>query len=301
MEKLLILIFTLLTGFAKGQTSVYHSFPDSNAAWNFHFESYCFSKGKGDENYSIILSGDTIINSKTYHKLTTPYVKSFSTGTCGGKTTGYKGAIREEKAIKKVFYVSTTDTIEKLLYDFNMNVGDTVKGYIQSFSLPTADIVISIDSVLVGSTYRKRWKINSDYNIQIIEGIGSTYGLFEHSPGSVTDLPDYSLICFQQNGQSLYPNATANCQHITPVYTIDKFSNHINVFPNPSTGYFIIDFNNSEIKEIKLSDLNGNVVLQKKTNKQTQTKIENIKNGTYILTIIDSANRTINRKLKICP
>ena len=74
MKKLLLLFSTMLTLFANGQTSVYHPFPDSNAVWNIHFQLYCFANGTGDENYSITISGDTLINSQTYHKLTTPYV-----------------------------------------------------------------------------------------------------------------------------------------------------------------------------------------------------------------------------------
>lgn len=91
-----------------GQTSIYHPFPDSNAVWNFHIQAYCFQNGDGDENYSIILLGDTIINSQSYHKLTTPFVESYSTGSCGATQTGYKGAIRQDSAAKKVFYVQPT-------------------------------------------------------------------------------------------------------------------------------------------------------------------------------------------------
>ena len=300
MKKLLLLNLILLTLFAKGQTSAYHSFPDSNAVWNFHFQHYCFFNGTGDEYYSITFSSDTLINSQTYHKLTTPFVQSFSTGTCGGIPTGYKGAIRQDTANKKVFYIPPTDTTEQLLYDFTMQVGDTVRGYIETFAF-TTDIVQSIDSVLIGSTYRKRWNINNCYNIQFIEGIGSTYGLFERSPGCITDDAGYSLTCFQQNGQSLYPDTITNCQLITSVNSIDNFSNQIKIFPNPSSSSFTVDFDNADIKEIKLTDLLGNTIFQQQTNKQSQIKIDRLQIGTYILTIIDRKNRTTNRKIISCP
>ena len=300
MKILLLLNMTLLALFANGQTSVYHSFPDRNTVWNFHFQLYCFANGTGDKYYLITFSGDTLINSQTYHKLTTPFVQSFSSGTCGGIPTGYKGAIRQDTAGKKVFYISPTDTTEQLLYDFTMQVGDTVRGYIESFAFPP-DIVQSIDSVLVGSTYRKRWNINNCYNIQFIEGIGSTYGLFERSPGCITDHEDYSLTCFHQNGQTLYPDTTTNCQLITSINSIDNYSNQFKVFPNPSNGSFTIDFDNADIKEIKLTDLLGKIILQQMTNMQTQIKIDNLQGRTYILNIIDRENRTINRKIINCP
>ncbi len=93
MKRHLLLLATLSSLCANGQTSVYHPFPDSNAVWNFHFQWYCFANGTADEYYSITISGDTIIGSQTYHKLSTPFVQSFSTGNCGGSPMGYRGAI----------------------------------------------------------------------------------------------------------------------------------------------------------------------------------------------------------------
>lgn len=299
MKKILLLFSVLLVHFANGQTSVYHPFPDSNAVWNIHYQFYCFSNGTADEYYSITISGDTLINSQAYHKLTTPYVQSFSTGTCGGISTSYKGAIRQDTTNRKVFFVPPSSNTEQLLYDFTMQVGDTVRGYTAPITTQP-DTVQSIDSVLVGSTYRKRWNINTCYNIHFIEGIGSTYGLMERSPGCITDQADYAITCFQQNGQTLYPNTTTNCQLITSVNSIDKILQQVNVFPNPSNGSFTVDYGQS-IKEIQLTDLLGNIILQQQTNNLTKFSIGNLQSGTYILTLIDKDNRTTNRKIISCP
>jgi hypothetical protein len=95
-----LLLFHVLS--AEGQSSIYHPFPDSNAAWNFNFSDYCFSNGTGNENYSIILSGDTSINKRSYHILAVPFIQSFSTGSCTGNvSTGYNGAIRQDIKNKK--------------------------------------------------------------------------------------------------------------------------------------------------------------------------------------------------------
>lgn len=299
MKKNLLLILLLHALFTTGQTSVYYQFPDSNAVWNIHFQLYCFANGTADEYYSITISGDTVINSQTYHKLSTPYVRSFSTGICGGLAAGYKGAIRQDTANKKVFFVPPVSNAEQLLYDFTLKVGDTVKGYTETNAAPT-DVVKSIDSVLVGNTYRKRWNINTCYNIHIIEGIGSTYGLIERSPGCATDQADYSLICFQQNKAALYPIPSPSCELITAVNSTNETSVLINIFPNPSNGSFIVDMNQS-IKEIRLADLLGHVVLQRRTNNLTQLSVDNLQSGTYILTLLDKDNKMINRKIIACP
>jgi len=294
MRKFLLFCATLLTIFANGQTSVYHHFPDSNAVWNFNFILYCMY-GTANQDYSIMISGDTLINSQTYHKLTTPFVQSFSTGTCDEILTGYKGAIRQDTTNRKVFYIPPNNLTEQLLYDFNMQVGDTVQGYIEGYAYEP-DIVQSIDSVLVGNNYRKRWNINTCYNIHFIEGIGSTYGLIQQSPGCITDHADYSITCFQQNGQSLHPDTTSNCQLITSVNTFNPTSNQVKVFPNPSNGFFTVDFDQPlNITEIQVIDMLGNIVNRQKTNNKKTINIDNLLGGTYILTVFDKDNKIINR------
>jgi hypothetical protein len=196
-----------------------------------------------------------------------------------------------------VYYLSPKDSIERLLYDFNMKVGDTVKGYLESWTSP-ADVVKSIDTVLVGKTYRKRWYINSCYGIYIIEGIGSTYGLFELSPGCVTDMANFSLTCFRQNGNTLYPD-TANCRLITSVNHPDNISEQINIFPNPSSGSFTVELTNADIKEILITSLPGNIILKEEVNKQSKITICQLLRGTYILAAIDKNGRVVKKNSKL--
>jgi hypothetical protein len=284
MKKPVLIILLLASLTSKSQTSVYHPFPDSNAVWNFNYDLYCFLDGNSTiENYSIALSGDTVINSQAYHKLNTPFVKTVTTSTCGtGTSTGYKGAVRHDMTNKKVFYISPTDTVEQLLYDFNLQTGDTIMGFLKSFSFPS-DTVESIDSVLVGIDYRKRWKVNSFYPFYIIEGIGSTYGLVELYPG-VTDLPYYSLICFQQNGQTLYPDTTTSCEVILDIKNIPENKLSVSVSPNPfhNSATFIL---NSELvtenAELRIFNAFGESVQQIKINGSAIIHRNSLADGIY--------------------
>jgi len=292
MKKLLLLSVTLLSLFANGQTSVYHPFPDSNAVWNIHFTANCFSNGNGDESYSISISGDTLINSLTYQKLITQFKISFSTGTCFGPAIGYKGAIREDTANRKIFFVPPSQNTEQLLYDFTMQVGDTVGGYIESQVIVSPDVVQSIDSVLVGSTYRKRWNTNSYYDVHFIEGIGSTYGLIAQSPGSgpIADLPEYTITCFQQNGQTLYPDTLTNCDLITSVSSLEKNIIKIKVFPNPSNGKFIIETENMGNIEIEIYNVLAEKISTISHFKQqvlNEIDLSNSPKGIYFIKIYD--------------
>jgi hypothetical protein len=114
MRKILLSFLVSLTFYANAQTSVYHAFPDSSATWNIQHISVC-TMGNSNENYSITISGDTIIQSQTYQKLIIPFVKSNNSGVCDFTTIGYKGAFRQDKINKKVFFIPSGENTEQLL------------------------------------------------------------------------------------------------------------------------------------------------------------------------------------------
>ena len=300
MKKLLLLTFIIITFIAKSQTWVYHPMPESNATWNFQVDAPCFPIISLYQDYSITITGDTIIGSKTYHKLFTPFVWNSYSGTSGCSIAypGYKGAFRQDSIAKKVFYVPY-DTTEYLLYDFNMQVGDTLKGCIASYPY---DTVISIDSILVGSGYRKIWHLNQYQGIYFIEGIGSTYGLTVGSAGNaIGTFPFWGLTCFIQNGSTLYPNTTTSCPLITSINSLEKISNQLSVFPNPSNGSFSIETENIELKEIRISDLLGKEIFHQDKIYQTKTNVDGLNSGTYILSAVDKDNHSINKKIIVLP
>ncbi|MCX6245447.1 MAG: T9SS type A sorting domain-containing protein [Bacteroidetes bacterium] len=291
MKKILLLSLILLAISATAQRSTYHPFPDSNTVWNWHMTVYGFPPT--DNLYSIIFSGDTLINSVNYHKLKTPYVQQ----VMKSGMVGYRGAIRQDAPGRRVFIVPAGETAEQLLYDFNMQVGDSVRGYTET-GLNPLDVVESIDSVMVGTDYHKRWKINTGYDIYFIEGIGSTYGLIEHSPGTIVDWASISLTCFQQDGHTLYPDTLIDCPVITSVKSGTKKSGTFTVFPNPTNGSFHIEFDDPRnIGEIRLTDLTGKIILQQKTKDQARIKIDDLDQGIYFLTVTDKNDRSTTRKI----
>jgi hypothetical protein len=222
MKKLLsslFIVFCLLDYHSSvAQVNVYHPFPDSNAVWcdsvglNQAHTFYC-----GILNYT--LAGDTIVNGIIYHQLN-KQEQSFlvNNSWCYPNMPnpfdkGYVGAIRQDVVHRKVYFLAPSSKVDSLLYDFSLNVGDTLRTYIAQVCLSPV-IVTSIDSVLIGSNYRKRWTINESGCMtmgEIIEGIGSTFGLLyimvsygSNAEGAGEAVSN--LYCFSQNNQSLYPN-----------------------------------------------------------------------------------------------
>lgn len=299
------LFFILLTALGvKSQTPVYHPLPDSNACWNIEMsQGMCFLGGWSVEKYSIFISGDTVINGQSYHKLFTPFVKFENySGYCQQQNfPGYRGAFRQDIPGKRVFFVAPALSDEQLLYDFSLQVGDTVRGYLQQ-AFGSADVVTEIDSVLVGDSYRKRWLINPCYNIHLIEGVGSTYGLLQPSPGCATDMAGYEINCFNLDGESVYPETSTECLLITSTNSQYSDIEAVRIFPNPSNGSFTVGLPKPEnIHEIRIHDMAGNLVFQKQTGNDDSFVVSGLNRGTYIMTIVDKDNRTASSKMIRCP
>lgn len=298
MKHIFICFFFIINLSVSGQTSLYHPFPESNAVWNINFWLNCNWAGIANENYSISFTNDTLINSFVYHKLSTTYIESFSTGSCGsssGPVTIYKGAIRQDTSARKVYIVPANSAVEELLYDFNLNVGDTVRGFTENQGYE--DVVQSIDSVLVGSNYRKRWNINQGYQISIIEGVGSTFGLLEMSPGNVIDAGGYSLLCFSQDGHPLYPDTSIQCSLINSTFIQPFNKKLISISPNPSIGSFKIELYGDEFKSISIYNSIGIPILIFKETVGNSFKIDYLTSGIYTLIAMDKRNNFYSSKV----
>ncbi len=94
------IVFFILLSFAsvsKGQTSIYHPFPDSNAYWNIIVEVYCAPMNSHVfDHHSVEIGGDTLIGRIQYHTFQVPFIKSGSNGVCPYYQSGYKGAFRQD-------------------------------------------------------------------------------------------------------------------------------------------------------------------------------------------------------------
>lgn len=281
--------FTLI-----GQTNTYHPFPTNNAVWNFNANAVCLTGGSTMESFSIIMTGDTTINGITYKKLQTPHVNRNMSGSCAFKNKGYQGAVREDASNKMIYLLKPQETSEQLLYDFNLQVGDSIKGVLD---IGMGDVVISIDSVLVRNSYRTRWNINSCYNISIIEGIGSTYGLVEPTPGCITDMADFSLSCFQEGTQAAYPSSVSNCQTITSLTTNNLNNEPISIFPNPANGEIQLDFKGKRVKEVLLFNILGEKIATREVSSSNLLKIDNLPIGTVMVVTVDEKNQRTYHKI----
>ncbi len=301
MKKLLLFIFISASFHLFAQTNVYHPFPDSNAAWNQGC-TWLVGIPPVPVTYPQVwsLTGDTIISAVIYKKLhSSGYAYYLS--SCCWYYNNYEGAIRQDTTQRKVYYVPKTASNEQLLYDFNLNIGDTLPpAYNNS---PNTNYVSSIDSLLVGTSYRKQFHISligatsswdSNY-VFLIEGIGSTFGLtadlyppFEGGCG---------LGCFIENDSIVYTNPLANCDM---TIGLSEYSNQnilISIYPNPTKGIFTIT--SSEMFKCSVYDVFGREVFpfaNQSIRHSTKLDLSSHSKGIYVVRI-KSEGKITSRKV----
>ncbi|HEX5003512.1 MAG TPA: T9SS type A sorting domain-containing protein [Bacteroidia bacterium] len=259
----------LYTGLASAQSTVYHPFPDSNVVWRqdcgglgFFCNCSC-SNGvcvnKEDRQY--YYGNDTVIGSFTYHKL---IVDNFNVDYWQGPimcspgcvpsdhyysyTANYAGAIRNDSAQKKVYYYEQGSAGEVVLYDFNLNLGDTLP--ITYTNVVALNRVNKIDSVLVGTVYHRRFWLNDismpppgpqdSGFVALIEGIGSTYGLL--TPLLIPFEFECHLACVTVDSTTVYPDASTSCSFITTGIASAPPEIQLSIYPNPVTSESAVEW-----------------------------------------------------------
>ena len=152
----------------KNQQPTYRPFIEDGKVWTYHY----YNDFTGKEFYeSLTVSGDTVINNKSYKKIV-----DVATGRvyC---------ALREEG--RKVYATYPHYSGEKLIYDFGLNVGDAFPLY--EGSDPSAwATVVSVDTIVVGSRAFRALDVRpnntKDWPNWWVEGIGGMYHLTSNSP-----------------------------------------------------------------------------------------------------------------------
>jgi hypothetical protein len=308
MKKLLpIFIFFGLYLNSYSQTAIYQQFPTSNAIWREYSYAYGYQTSSSScSEYQNEIAGDTVVGIYTYHKIWYSgkyYAFSFCHYPSYMYTptyfSYYNGAYREDTLNRKVFYLAPDSISETLLYDFDLNLGDTLpKTYFNTsniyYNYYVTNIVTSIDSILIDGKYHKRFEISSwDWSTffhpyaYLIEGIGSTFGLL----GCLRPDPEIpigsTLLCFKQNGLTVFPDSTYQCDIISSIKDNEIYKEHyIQIFPNPFNLTAEISFlKNYKTIDLTLFDLQGKIIKSKTykdLNKINLDRLE-IENGIYFL------------------
>ncbi len=266
MKTILIIILMFIGLLSYGQMT--EMIVDTNKLWSNLFSTHT---GGPPPYYKITtfvkFSGDTLINSIHYKKVLT---------TQDSLQSDYivSGYIREDST-NKVFHRTSHDSTIRLLYDFNVKVGDTINIGWNYF--PMEFVVDTVDSIFIYNKYLKKIVL-SEYGggipEQWIEGIGSLCGVLKSGYSCLIGTID-ELLCYFENDTLKYSNpGYPNCYYNTVgVNNLFPIELEVYLFPNPVTSTskltieniqhrsYTVDFFNIMGKKIKSFVLSNNELL----------------------------------------
>jgi len=267
MKKNILTLLAIITvQILFSQEYKYVSFPDSGAIWSevYYYPEPAWPdtvlKPPSYERFTVN-GEDTIINEISYKKLYMFYDSVFDKSTAT-----YVGGIREDEN-KRIYFKGDTvihyfkpeidypDYKEIVLFDFSVNVGDTISG--GNYPDVVWLVVSSIDTIQIGDNLRRRINFHTrEYTW--IEGIGSLRGLLFTLGGIPTcGAPYNDLICFKQNDEVLYFNNDYSECFPTGIKTRKNSYFDIKVFPNPSNENIMFSFGKQKIERIQINDSMG--------------------------------------------
>lgn len=295
----LIFIFLITSCFiSKGQTT--NSIVDTNRLWSVKYNS-CESPYPYFDNYFCKFSGDTLIALQHYKKVFT----SSDTTLINWSHHGY---IRED-SIKNIYYRNSTG-YEGLLYNFNVNIGDTV--YIRNTNIldTTVQMIVhNIDSIFIYNKYVKRIILNHDsispqYDEIWIDGIGSMNGVL-HSCRNSYFYPGicYELLCFTENDTLKYINPNySSCYYHVGIYEISQNNIKCTVYPSPANNKIIIELQNAPSTQKNFSsiyNIQGQLLLQNELQQiKSEVDILSLEKGLYFIKIESEENIIIKNFIK---
>jgi len=229
----------------------------------------------------------------SYKKIYENYDFNFNIAS---STTTYRGAIREYG--KKIYKINPGTNTEGILYNFNLNVGDTAKS-ITYYGAIAKKKVTGLSFIVYNNQVHKKWLFqDGEY---WLEGIGSSYGLF-NSLFQGFDIC-YDLVCMSIDGTVQYQNMNTICSNTTAPYNCDGGFVSVNelslenaksfILPNPFSDSSILK-TSLELNDatLKVYDITGNEVLMNTHLNGQEIKITkgHLGSGSYYYNLSDKGN-----------
>jgi hypothetical protein len=289
----IIVVAMIFCNIAKSQQ--YIPFDFENGIWVYGYSNSDLSS----TTYQYFCNGDTIINSEKFYKLF-QYKLYCPLGLCLPSDTispQFKTYIRNNDN-KQVVYLDSGK--EKVLYDFNLKVGDTIinglRGKLDGYSSDSYIIVKNIDSALFCGKYHKRYKTyyfsRYEDSLALIEGLGFDQCLFGKGDLGCNEYCDGG--CYTEKNNASCNNN--NCQLLVGINQLPTLIDEVQIFPNPSNSFLNLK-SEVGINKLVILDLSGRPVYLNTSINSSNVKvnIEFLNEGFYLIKI-ESDTKTIVTK-----
>lgn len=300
MKKPLILsIFLFFLTPSYGQKTNYIPFPSSNANWMSLKKNILTTNQWSLDFVYKIGENDTIIDNISYHTLYTnkpPY--------------SYHSSFRESD--KKIYVRFPDKTEDFLLYDFNLNVGDTMFYFFEDNYLHTYEHhkkVISTGTIQLsnGETRRTMTLTSIPYPYvedEIwVEGIGSITrnGLFNPMVTvTLTNGEIFKLAFYCVNDQVIFQDP--DCYYCDCDYALSLHENiscTVDVYPNPFTDQLSIVSDQNVILTVEIFNSIGMLIKSETINDYSGIiTLDNVNTGIYFIKINFENESTVKTIIK---
>jgi hypothetical protein len=218
-NQLFTLALAAFSGFLSAQ-SAYHPMLAPDRTWDI------FNTTIGPEPcpyisaYHAFIGGDSVINGLTYKKIVhNPILSGIAFPWCGSFYVGdtvYQSnpfLLREDSAARKVYHYTHDDQAEYVLFDFNLQTGDTLK---TNWGDGNWIIDTVFDYTLANGETRKRFQGAGFPDNAYVEGLGYLFGAFTvpYYP-----LEGWAITTCVRDGEKILYNNVEDC--VNPKYEIE--------------------------------------------------------------------------------
>jgi hypothetical protein len=203
------------------------------------------------------------------------------------------GILQEQIAEKKVYFVRTGTTMPsfvvgldifplntpQILYDFSVNVGDTIP-----WKPDYHKIVGSIDSIqMKDGTWRRRINFLGDFEIGWVEGMGGLRSLFTSYLMPINSDAFSYLLCFSEVETLQFSAFTdpSICQYFTSTQAPQWRSGY---YPNPSSGVVILPFSSDKNYNLDVYDISSRYI-QSSQSDGNSVDLQHLNNGIYLIQV----------------
>lgn len=324
--KYLLFIFILINPSKSFGTD---TIPTENVIWSELRKFTGVAPGLGvSEKHSYKINRDTIINDIEYKLLEYNYDLFVLVSTTEGNTSVFKdsvfhkiGGIRQENNMVFFYlfdngggpqpkeFIYMIEEEENLIYDFNVELGDTLFWKKSGFN--DYSVVLSIDSTETedGIT-RRRINFGNEgfYRDSWIEGVGSNAGLFGsyNSHDEMGYIP--YLFCCNVDDTNIFDNTyffsgcNTNFEQFLPIQEDEveqeEYDGPILIYPNPVEENLVIKVPTGTEFNIRIYSLFGSILYDQKGLNNQPINTTNLQRGIYLVMLTDS-DGTILHKTKI--
>jgi len=286
------LAFLLLPVFISGQSNTYHAFPESGIIW-IQSNWIATPPFMIHDDYNLFIAGDTTAGNYTYHKLYTNghrYAELHPDDEY--YYNRYFGAFRNDTENRKVYFLSQGEDV--VAYDFNLTAGDTLPE--SRITNQITNIVVSVDSVLVGDIFHKRFNLKTyegEPYAALIEGIGSTCGAFSMIQPVFESGND--LWCVRLNNDVIWNFDPENpCLLLVGVEETETI-NELAIYPNPSNGLFYIRSTSKTDRAVVFNSMGKQIDILKEIN--APIDLSDQPDGIYLVKLFNKDNEAMVRRI----